>query len=331
MMRGFGAMLPALLLPLLAAPCAALDFGLNLPCMNGTSGTGAFQPGVYNLSYGAAQLAHMRQLGFDSVRLPVNIVTANDPAALATMRALVQGVGGSAVICMFGTGSLTTHGTGRIDSLPDAIGAWSKVHAALGDLPGVKYEIFNEPHGYSLGCNSPPCGTPASYLRDMRAVIAGAKLPEDRCVLDALGWAADPQTLSKLGWGGSIGYHFYSWWLPANSTRQEFSALFQLQLHGLSDRVYVTEFGGSLDSANQDYEQPTTTDNSVNCLQGMDDAVQALRKKGKGIKGAFHWHGWMDGDSFSLFGAGNSNGRAKVLKVLEHCCGAAPAHGGGVG
>ena len=73
------------------------------------------------------------------------------------------------------------------------------------------------------------------------------------------------------------------------------------------------------------------TDNNVNCLQGMDDAVQALRKKGKGIKGAFHWHGWMDGDSFSLFGAGNSNGRAKVLKVLEHCCGAAPAHGGGVG
>ena len=81
---------------------------------------------------------------------------------------------------------------------------------------------------------------------------------------------------------------------------------------------------------NRGYEGPST-DNNVNCLQGMDDAVQALRKKGKGIKGAFHWHGWMDGDSFSLFGAGNSNGRAKVLKVLEHCCGAAPAHGGGVG
>ena len=133
----------------------------------------------------------------------------------------------------------------------------------------------------------------------MQTLMAGAKLPRERCVLDALGWAQDAQGLAKLDWAGSIGYHFYSWcqppaapplllhapihragpsdplshaghphwgtgrrrcrWLPPNSTRQEFSALFQLQLRGISNRVYVTEFGGGLSSPNRDYEQLTTT------------------------------------------------------------------------
>lgn len=297
-----------------------LGFGLNLPTMSGSSGTGAFQPGVYNLSYSSVQLHRMRLLGFTSIRLPINIATANDPRSLQTILGLVQAIGGSAVICMFGTGSLIAHGTGRVDNLPAAIGAWSKVHATLGSLPDVKYEIFNEPHGYTVGCNSPPCGTGASYLSDMRAVIAGAKLPHDRCVLDSLGWAGDAHGLVKLGWTGLIGYHFYPWWLPANSTRKEFSSFFELQLAGISDRVLVTEFGGSLDAANTNYEEPTTTDNNVNCLQGMDDAVKAFRERGAGIQGAYHWHGWLDGDSFSFFEPMNINGSTKVLRILKDCC-----------
>ena len=144
---------------LLAHAAASTDFGLNLPTMSGTSGTGAFLPGAYNFSYPAQQLSAARTKGFTSFRLPINVPTANSPATLAQMRTLVSGIGGSAVICMFGTGNLTTHGTGRIDSMSDTIDAWRKVYAVFGSLPGVKYEIFNEPHGYSAGCNSPPCGT----------------------------------------------------------------------------------------------------------------------------------------------------------------------------
>jgi hypothetical protein len=191
-----------------------------------------------------------------------------------------------------------------------------------GFRPGqnAKYEIFNEPHGYSLGCNSPPCGTQKSYIKDMHAIIAGAKLPEDRCILDALGWAQDAQGLAKL-LDGAIGYHFYSWWLPANATRGEFSALFLLQLRGVANRTYVTEFGGSLDSPKLNYEQSTKTDNNVNIVQGMNDAVSTLRGRGQGILGAFHWHGWENGDSFSYFNPKNANGTAGIHRVLQSCCG----------
>ena len=99
------------LLALLRSTNAASDFGLNLPTLTGTSGTGAFLPGVYNFSYPPQQLPAAKQRGFASFRLPVNVPTANSPATLAQMQALVSGIGGSAVICMFGTGNLTTHGT----------------------------------------------------------------------------------------------------------------------------------------------------------------------------------------------------------------------------
>jgi hypothetical protein len=56
----------------------------------------------------------------------------------------------------------------------------------------------------------------------------------------------------------------------------------------------------------------------------MDDGVSALRLQGAGIKGAFHWHGWQNGDSFSFFEKANKNGSTKVLKVLVDCCGETP-------
>ena len=308
----------ALLLSLAAA--ASMDAGLNLPARNGTSGTGAFLPGVYDFAYSTAELAAVSQ-HFTSVRLPINVPTAHSAVAMSQMHSIVSAVGGRAVICMFGTGSLVTHGTGRIDSMSDSVAAWAKVHATFGSMPGVKYEVFNEPHGYSAGCNVPPCGTPAEYLKDMRQLIAEAKLPSERCILDALGWAQDAQALAALGWNGSIGYHFYPWWLPANHSRHDFDALLQQQLAGISDRVYITEFGGNLNAQNLNYEQPSATDNDVNCLQGLDDGLTALRKKGVGIKGAFHWHGWDNGDSFSFWLPANKNGSTKVLKILSDASG----------
>ena len=47
--------------------------------MNGSSGTGAFEPGVYNYSYSAATIAAARELGFTAIRIMINIETAGHP------------------------------------------------------------------------------------------------------------------------------------------------------------------------------------------------------------------------------------------------------------
>lgn len=304
-----------------ASPSTSYDFGLNLPTMRGTSGTGAFLPGVYNFSYSTAQLVEMKRLGFNAIRVPINLETAKDAAALAQIKRITTAIGGRAMLCMFETGSTVTHGTGRVADVPLAIAAWKSVHAVIveADLPYVRYEIFNEPHGYTSGCNVPPCGTADDYLRDMRAIIAGAGLPSSRVVLDALGWAQDAQGLA-LRWEGAIGYHFYPWWLPAGpttATRAAFATLFETQLANISSRVYVTEFGGALNVVNNlDYEEKST-DANVNALQGMNDAVVALRDAGHPIAGAFHWHGWNNRDSFDFWAKGNANGSTKVLRILK--------------
>ena len=87
----------------------------------------------------------------------------------------------------------------------------------------------------------------------------------------------------------------YPWWLPPqvaeNATRADYAALFRRRVKGLSERIYVTEFGGSLNAPNENYEQPAVPgsfkSSPVNAYQGMDDAVTALRQQGVGVKGAF--------------------------------------------
>ena len=168
---------------------------INLPCMNGSSGTGAFSArGLQLFVLPRCDLRGpqgFRQLGFTAIRIMVNIETAGHPAALAAHTAISDGIWGHAIVCLFGTGSTVTHGTGRSDSMPEAIAAWSAVHAVFGAMPGFMDEIFNEPHGYGDGFNVAPCGTLAGYLEDIRAIITGAGLPEDRVQL--------PSTSFRLG------------------------------------------------------------------------------------------------------------------------------------
>lgn len=288
------------------------DAGINLPPQQGDSGTGAFLPGVYNYPYSAAYVDHLRSLGFNSLRLPINVATALNSASLTLLRSYIDAIGGRGVLCMFGTANSTTgsHGTGIVDDVDVASSAWARVHEVFASYPNVKYEIFNEPQGYK---------DPKIYLDTMLHIIKGAGLPEERCIVAATGWEQFPLPLEVLNWKGNIGYHFYPWWLPDGTrTRSNFSNIFQTALAGISSRTYVTEYGADLSLANRDYEElePSGTGGDVNCLQGMNDAVVALKSAGVGIKGAFHWHGWNNTDAFNFFGKANTNGSVKVRKIL---------------
>ena len=70
--------------------------------------------------------------------------------------------------------------------------------------------------------------------------------------------------------------------------------------------------------AQVDYEQfdPSATDGDVNMLRGLNDALNALKSKGAGIAGAFHWHGWNNTDTYNFWGVG-FRGRPKVERILR--------------
>lgn len=294
------------------------DAGLNLPPTQGTTNAGAFIPGVYRYDYTVQNIRDIRAHGFSAIRLPVNVSTALDVASMAKFLSYIDAIGGRGIMCMFeeapcgATGANLFgdgHGTGRVRDPGEIAIAWTSVHQVFSAHPGVMYEIFNEPFGYS---------SPEEYLEVMRKIIGDAKLPMDRCILDGFGYASDVQVLDCLGWKGFLAYHFYPMWLPDGQRTQEmFSNKLRADLGSLGSRAYLTEFGASLNIANERYDNylPSGDDGNVNCLRGLHDGLKALKHNGQAVRGVFHWHGWHNGDCYDFWDEGNKNGALKIQSI----------------
>ncbi|CAE7265442.1 unnamed protein product [Symbiodinium natans] len=281
--------------------------GINLPATQGTSNAGNFLPGVYPFDYSAADLDKARQKGFDALRLPVNVSTADAPAALGSIRAYFDSFGGQGLLCFFEESSdpqAAPHGSGCAD-VAAASATWMKAHAAFSDT-GVLYEIFNEPFGYKMA---------EEYLHNMLLILHYAQLPVGRCVLDGFGYADDVQVLHRLGWQGYLAYHFYPNWLPEGQrTEQDYARKVSQDLAGIQDRTLITEFGAGLDLSD-DQKAGREPSEDAQCLRGLAAAVRQLPS----LQGAFHWHGWDNGDSYDFWGPGNQLGADLVLAVLDGC------------
>jgi hypothetical protein len=285
--------------------------GINLPPTQGTSNAGAFQSGVYTWNYTDAQIA-TASTTFDTVRLPINIDTANDPASLAIMQSYVDRFDGQAIICFFGTADATTgtHGTGKVDDIDAAASAWANIDAVFGSYPGVHYEILNEPFGYENNIDS--------YMSDMLTVIDQAGLSPDKCILDGMGYADDIQTVANAGWTGDLGYHFYPNW-SSDHSQSGYSNLAQNAIGSLGPRTWITEFGADLGYANNCYDTYVDASDpsaaNVNSLRGLNDALSALRAEGNGVRGAVSYHGWDNGDSYDFWLSNNAQGACKVREI----------------
>lgn len=302
----------------------AQNTGINFPPNQGTSGGGAFLPGIYTYTYTNAQIAAANST-FNMMRIPINESTANDPASLQTIKGYIdQFAGHYAIICMFGVAQTgEPHGDGFPDGLAAMGAAWANINAVFSSYPNVHYEIFNEPFGY-------PWSTLAEkqhYVSDMETIItdAGMSITNPKIILDGMGYAQKVNEVVQGGWTGDIAYHFYPNWInPANQTpsQSNFSNLVQDTLGTYGQRVWITEFGANLSEPNPCYDTydggTSAADQNINALRGLDDALRALRANGHGVKGAFAWHGWNNGDSYDFWLSSNSNGACKIQEIETH-------------
>jgi hypothetical protein len=288
--------------------------GLNLPRTEFDSNQGNFKPGLFKYDYTVADIDKLKAHGFTSARLGVNVDTAlldGGAAVLAKMRSYVEQLDGVSIVCMWDTllPGQSGHGDGRVNNISDAAKAW-KIIAGAFNGTDVKYEIFNEPFGYK---------TVGEYYGVMQDIITQAGLPRSRVILDGNGYAVDVKGLSAAGWMGEMAYHFYPNWVPSGQeTDSGYAARVQYDLGGLSERVYVTEFGSDLSRSNYDKEDPNPSDGgAINSLRGLEIGLHALKMSGKGVRGVYHWHGWDNGDSYSFWGAKNTHGAAKIQSIEQ--------------
>lgn len=295
-------------------PGKAQRMGINFPPTQGTTDSGAFQTGIFNYSYTNAQIAASHGT-FNTMRLPINIETANDVASLAKLKGYIdQFPGGYAIICMFDT--LQTGETGHGNGLPNnlnALGAaWANVNAVFAGYANVRYEIFNEPFGYSKT-------NPAKYVSDMEVIINSAGLPYAKCILDGMGYADDINLVASGGWSGDLAYHFYPSYVSGSHTQANYSNTAQAALGSWGQKTWITEFGANLGYNNTCYDTYNDGSNywsgDVNALRGLDDALRAVKAAGHGVKGAFYWHGWNNGDSYDYWASISANGACKVREI----------------
>lgn len=301
----------------------AQNTGINFPPQQGTSGDGAFLPGIYNYTYTNAQIAASNPT-FNMMRIPINVETADDPASLQKIKGYIdQFAGHYAIIAMFGTlqSGETGHGNGFPNGLQAMGAAWANINAVFSSYPNVHYEIFNEPFGYSWST----LADKQHYVSDMETIISYGGLPLSKCILDGMGYAQKVDEVVEGGWTGDIAYHFYPNWIdPANETpsQSNFSNLVQSTLGTYGSRVWVTEFGADLSQNNNCYDTydsgTSEADQNINALRGLDDALRALRAAGQGVKGAFAWHGWNNGDTYDYWLSSNSNGACKIREIETH-------------
>lgn len=290
--------------------------GINLPPMQGTTNAGAFLPGVYQLEYTKEYLQDLKSAGFDLLRIPINAETAQDPASLEKIAGYLELFDHQGIICFFdtrheGEGS---HGDGRPNDLELVGRCWALIHAKFKRKKTIRYELFNEPFGYS----KTPQGA-RDYLADMQTIAKVGRLPVNRCILDGLGYADNVRLVAQGGWRGELAYHFYPNWVPdGQRTQENYRDKILSDVGEFGSRVHITEFGAKLTEG--DVYDTYTDDGSEaskhrNALCGFHDAVHEFRKAGRGIRSSCHWHGWNNGDTFDFMAQPSKYGARKIQEI----------------
>jgi Cellulase (glycosyl hydrolase family 5) len=298
----------------------AQERGVNFAPQRYNSNSGTFMPGGYDYHYSPEIFAAMRAVaatnhwpGFHP-RICINAATANQPAELQKIHDYFVRAGERGIICWFETTADTnrTHATGRVPDLNEIVRGWQLIHQQLADLPEVRYEIFNEPFGYTSAEN---------YLKEMTGIIRSAGLPANRCILDGIGYAENVQAVARAGWPGDLAYHFYpNWKPPGEQSADGYFRRIRKDLGGLSRRVFLTEFGANL-RIRAGWMQELPADNwraaDVNCLLGLGRALKKFHDEGDGLKGAYLWHGWDNNDGYDFWSPRNQAGAAAEIMVLN--------------
>eukprot|EP00434_Breviolum_minutum_P016246 symbB.v1.2.014317.t2/scaffold1020.1/size145545/5 len=223
---------------------------------------------VYDFNYSIEDVKQLQAHHISSVRLPINFSSASDHLCLKKLQSYLEALDSPGILCFF----------------EESIDHTASPHAS-GCL-GISLPRAVQTWKFLQSYVKP------WYLHEMLQVIHLADLPLERCILDGCGYADNVKVLNRLGWHGLLAYHFYPNWLPEG--QRTVSKYAQKMLEDLADvgseRVLVTEFGDDL-----------TADG--NCLKGLEMALEQCP-----VMGAYHWHGWHNGDSYDFWDEKNHLG-----------------------
>ncbi|WP_295124847.1 RICIN domain-containing protein [uncultured Chitinophaga sp.] len=245
--------------------------------------------------------------GANTVRLPINPPTVLETWWPAYTAAIDTALGrGFKVILAYWEGSSSRNGL--IDNTTQFWNMWQAVVTKYGGNNNVYFEIFNEPHGYSLTDLN---NLYASWLNTYTSV------PDERVLLDGAGYAQDVNGVgadSRLT-GCLLSYHNYTWFDNNKTTVGDWEAA--VQSINYPTRTIITEFGIPMTNG-KNYLGASGTDREIAYYQGITNRALA-----RSI-GTVYWPGLRDGDSYSLLtlsGTTLTTNNASGLTRLQYAWG----------
>ncbi|OKS85404.1 RICIN domain-containing protein [Mucilaginibacter polytrichastri] len=230
--------------------------------------------------------------GANTLRIPVNYATTSSAWWNAYTGVIDEAVSkGMNVIlgCWEGKSSED----GKIDNTTQFWAMWQTIVTKYGSNAHVYFEIFNEPHGYSLADWSTIC---AQWLTTYPSVPQGHILIDGTSYAqDITGVGADSRFTNCL-----LSIHDYTFFSSGGlTTAAQWESRLKANVGSYSSRAVLTEFGDTMNSS-INYTGAIGGSADIAYIQGLTNEVRALGM------GSIYWPGIRTGDGYALQQLGGS-------------------------
>lgn len=221
--------------------------------------------------------------GVNTIRIPINPPSVLE-AWWGRYKAVVDKATSKGWMVIIACWESASSKNGIIDDVNSFWQMWDAVVNAYQGNRNVYFEVFNEPHGYSL-----------SQLTDIyqQFLVRYPTLNRDRIILDGTGYAenviaigADIRFTSCL-----LGLHNYAFWATRSAAvwRDDWRS----RIGAYANRTVITEFGAAM-STGKDYQNGSQSDNEIAYIVATSDVCRNDKVA------SVYWPGLRDGDSYSL-------------------------------
>ena len=248
--------------------------------------------------------------GANTIRIPLNYSTVSTSWWNSYTGVIDEAVSkGLNVIVGYWEGASSEDGL--IDNTTQFWSMWQTVVNKYGTNSHVYFEIFNEPHGYTLSAWTTIC---AQWLSNYPTVPQGHILIDGTSYAqDITGVGADSRFTSCL-----LSIHDYTFFSSGGlTTAAQWESRLAGNVGSYGSRAVLTEFGDTMNSGiNYTGAIGGSQDNAY--IQGMTNEVRTLGM------GAVYWPGVRNGDSYameSLIGTTLTNTNASGLSRLQYAWG----------
>lgn len=227
--------------------------------------------------------------GVNTVRLPINPPSVLESWWGAYFGAIDASVGKNMNVILACWESASSR-NGIIDNTTTFWQMWDVVIARYGSNSRVYFEVFNEPHGYSL-----------SALTNIYAQFLSRypNLSRGRIILGGTGYS---ENVTGVGADSrfsacKLALHNYAFWATRSASAWE--ADWRSRIGSYGSRTVVTEFGAAMTSG-KDYQNGNQSDNEIAYMVASSNVFRNDQIA------SVYWPGLRDGDSYSIQTRGGS-------------------------